>query len=320
MARKKIALIGAGMIGGTLAHLAAMRELGDIVLFDIVEGVPEGKALDIAEAGPVDDFDAKLKGTSDYADIAGADVCIVTAGVARKPGMSRDDLLGINLKVMKSVGEGIKQHAPGAFVICITNPLDAMVWALREFSGLPPHMVVGMAGVLDSARFRHFLAEEFNVSVEDVTAFVLGGHGDTMVPVVGYSTVAGIPIPDLVKMGWTTQDKIDAIVKRTRGGGGEIVALLKTGSAYYAPATAGIAMAESYLKDHKRVLPCAAYVNGSYGIKDLYVGVPTVIGAKGIERIVELELTAEEKAALNKSADAVKGLIEACKKLEPKLA
>jgi malate dehydrogenase len=246
MARKKIALIGAGMIGGTLAHLAAMRELGDIVLFDIVDGVPQGKALDIAQAGPVDDFDAKLKGTSDYADIAGADVCIVTAGVPRKPGMSRDDLLGINLKVMKAVGEGIKKHAPGAFVICITNPLDAMVWALREFSGLPHNMVVGMAGVLDSARFRHFLAEEFNVSVEDVTAFVLGGHGDTMVPIVEYSTVAGIPIPDLIKMGWTTQEKIDEIVKRTRGGGGEIVALLKTGSAFYAPATSAIAKAESF--------------------------------------------------------------------------
>ena len=255
MARKKIALIGAGMIGGTLAHLAAMRELGDIVLFDIAEGIPEGKALDIAQAGPVDDFDATLRGSSDYADIAGADVCIVTAGVARKPGMSRDDLIGINLKVMKSVGEGIRAHAPNAFVICITNPLDAMVWALREFSGLPHHMVVGMAGVLDSARFRHFLAEEFNVSVEDVTAFVLGGHGDTMVPVVGYSTVAGIPIPDLIKMGWSSKEKIDAIVKRTRGGGGEIVALLKTGSAYYAPATSAIAMAESFLKDKKRVLP-----------------------------------------------------------------
>ena len=245
MARKKIALIGAGMIGGTLAHLAAMRELGDIVLFDIAEGIPEGKALDISQAGPVDDFDAKLKGSSDYADIAGADVCIVTAGIARKPGMSRDDLLGINLKVMKAVGEGIRQHAPNSFVICITNPLDAMVWALREFSQLPHNMVVGMAGVLDSARFRHFLAEEFGVSVEDVTAFVLGGHGDTMVPVVGYSTVAGIPIPDLVKMGWSSQDKIDAIVERTRKGGGEIVALLGTGSAFYAPAASGIEMADA---------------------------------------------------------------------------
>jgi len=320
MARKKIALIGAGMIGGTLAHLAAMRELGDIVLFDVVEGVPEGKALDISQAGPVDDFDAGIKGTTDYADIAGADVCIVTAGIARKPGMSRDDLLGINLKVMKAVGEGIRTHAPNAFVICITNPLDAMVWALREFSGLPHHMVVGMAGVLDSARFRTFLAQEFNVSVEDVTAFVLGGHGDTMVPVVQYSTVAGIPIPDLVKMGWTSQDRIDAIVKRTRGGGGEIVALLKTGSAYYAPATSAIAMAESFLKDKKRVLPCAAHLTGQYGVNDLYVGVPCVIGAGGVERIVEIELDAQARDNFNVSVDAVKELLEACKQIDNSLA
>jgi malate dehydrogenase len=320
MARKKIALIGAGMIGGTLAHLAAMRELGDIVLFDIVEGVPEGKALDIAQAGPIDDFDAKLKGTSDYADIGGADVCIVTAGVPRKPGMSRDDLLGINLKVMKAVGEGLRQHAPGAFVICITNPLDAMVWALREFSGLPHNMVVGMAGVLDSARFRHFLAEEFGVSVEDVTAFVLGGHGDTMVPVVEYSTVAGIPIPDLIKMGWTTQDKVDAIVKRTRGGGGEIVALLKTGSAFYAPATSAIAMAESFLKDKKRVLPCAAHLTGQYGVNDLYVGVPCVLGAGGVERVIEIELNAQARENFDASVDAVKELLEACKQIDESLA
>jgi malate dehydrogenase len=320
MARRKIALIGAGMIGGTLAHLAAMRELGDIVLFDIVDGVPQGKALDIAEAGPVDDFDAKLKGSSDYADIAGADVCIVTAGIPRKPGMSRDDLLGINLKVMKAVGEGIKSHAPNAFVICITNPLDAMVWALREFSGLPHNMVVGMAGVLDSARFRHFLAEEFNVSVEDVTAFVLGGHGDSMVPVVEYSTVAGIPIPDLIKMGWTTQEKIDAIVKRTRGGGGEIVALLKTGSAFYAPATSAIAMAEAFLKDKKRVLPCAAHLTGQYGVDDLYVGVPCVLGAGGVERIVEIALNDEAKANFQASVDAVKELLVACKQIDGSLA
>ena len=320
MARKKIALIGSGMIGGTLAHLAAMRELGDVVLFDIVEGIPEGKALDIAQAGPVDGFDAKLKGTSDYADIAGADVCIVTAGVPRKPGMSRDDLLGINLKVMKSVGEGIRQHAPNSFVICITNPLDAMVWALREFSGQPHNMVVGMAGVLDSARFRHFLAEEFAVSVEDVTAFVLGGHGDTMVPVVEYSTVAGIPIPDLIKMGWSTQEKIDAIVKRTRGGGGEIVALLKTGSAYYAPATSAIAMAESYLKDKKRVLPCAAHLTGQYGVDDLYVGVPCVLGAGGVEKVVEIALNDEAKKNFQVSVDAVKELLEACKQIDGSLA
>jgi malate dehydrogenase len=319
MARRKIALIGAGMIGGTLAHLAAMRELGDIVLFDVVEGVPEGKALDIAQAGPVDDFDAKLKGTSDYADIAGADVCIVTAGVPRKPGMSRDDLLGINLKVMKAVGAGIKQHAPNSFVICITNPLDAMVWALREFSGLPHHMVVGMAGVLDSARFRHFLAEEFGVSVEDVTAFVLGGHGDTMVPIVEYSTVAGIPIPDLVKMGWTTQERVDAIVQRTRGGGGEIVALLKTGSAFYAPATAAIAMAESFLRDKKRVLPCAAHLTGQYGVDDLYVGVPIVIGAGGVEKIVEIALDSAAKANFQVSVEAVKELLAACREIDGSL-
>src|SRR5690349_5563033 len=320
MARKKIALIGAGMIGGTLAHLAAMRQLGDIVLFDIAEGTPQGKALDIAQAAPVDGYDVTLKGSNDYADIAGADVCIVTACIARKPGMSRDDLLGINLKVMKAVGEGIRTHAPNAFVICITNPLDAMVWALREFSQLPHHMVVGMAGVLDSARFRHFLADEFKVSVEDVTAFVLGGHGDTMVPVVGYSTVAGIPIPDLIKMGWSTQERIDEIVKRTRGGGGEIVALLKTGSAYYAPATSAIAMAESFLKDKKRVLPCAAHLTGQYGVDDLYVGVPCVLGAGGVEKIVEIELDDAARENFNVSVDAVKELLEACKQIDNSLA
>ena len=320
MARRKIALIGAGMIGGTLAHLAAMREMGDIVLFDIAEGIPQGKALDIAQAGPVDGFDATLKGTSDYADIAGADVCIVTAGVPRKPGMSRDDLLGINLKVMKAVGEGIKAHAPDSFVICITNPLDAMVWALREYSQQQHSKVVGMAGVLDSARFRHFLAEEFQVSVEDVTAFVLGGHGDSMVPVVEYSTVAGIPIPDLIKMGWSTQERIDAIVKRTRGGGGEIVALLKTGSAYYAPATSAIAMAESYLKDKKRVLPCAAHLTGQYGVKDLYVGVPCVIGAGGVERVVEIALNDEAATNFQASVDAVEELLDACRAIDGALA
>ena len=320
MARRKIALIGAGMIGGTLAHLAAKREMGDIVLFDIAEGIPQGKALDIAQAGPVDGFDATLKGTSDYADIAGADVCIVTAGVPRKPGMSRDDLLGINLKVMKAVGEGIKAHAPDSFVICITNPLDAMVWALREYSQQPHSKVVGMAGVLDSARFRHFLAEEFQVSVEDVTAFVLGGHGDSMVPVVEYSTVAGIPIPDLIKMGWSTQERIDAIVKRTRGGGGEIVALLKTGSAYYAPATSAIAMAESYLKDKKRVLPCAAHLTGQYGVKDLYVGVPCVIGAGGVERVVEIALNDEAATNFQASVDAVEELLDACRAIDGALA
>ena len=319
MARKKIALIGGGQIGGTLAHLVALKELGDVVMFDIAEGLPQGKTLDLSQAAPIDGFNAKLKGTNDYADIKGADVVIVTAGVPRKPGMSRDDLIGINLKVMAAVGEGIKANAPNAFVICITNPLDAMVWALRQFSGLPHHMIVGMAGVLDSARFRHFLADELNVSVEDVSAFVLGGHGDTMVPMPRFSTVAGIALPELVKMGWIKQERLDQIVQRTRDGGAEIVGLLKTGSAYYAPATAGVAMAESYLKDQKRILPCATYVDGAYGIKDLYVGLPVVIGEKGVERVVELELTAEEKAGLHKSADAVKGLIDACKKLEPKL-
>jgi len=320
MARNKIALIGAGNIGGTLAHLAAQKELGDVVLFDVVEGVPQGKALDLAQCGPVEGYDVALKGSNDYADIAGADVCIVTAGVARKPGMSRDDLLGINLKVMKAVGEGIRAHAPNAFVICITNPLDAMVWALREFSGLPHNMVCGMAGVLDSARFRTFLAMEFGVSVQDVTAFVLGGHGDTMVPIVEYSTVAGIPIPDLVKMGWSTQEKIDEIVKRTRGGGGEIVALLGTGSAFYAPAASGIEMAEAYLKDKKRLLPCAVHLSGQYGVDDLYVGVPCIIGAGGVEKIVEIELNDEARANFQVSVDAVKELLVACKGIDGSLA
>ncbi|MEF3048542.1 malate dehydrogenase [Pseudotabrizicola sp. L79] len=320
MARPKIALIGAGQIGGTLAHLAAIKELGDIVVFDIAEGTPQGKALDLAQCGPVEGFDANLKGTNSYADIAGADVCIVTAGVPRKPGMSRDDLLGINLKVMKSVGEGIKAHAPNAFVICITNPLDAMVWALQQFSGLPAEKVVGMAGVLDAARFRHFLSVEFNVSMRDVTAFVLGGHGDTMVPLTRYSTVAGIPLPDLVEMGWTTQEKLDGIVQRTRDGGAEIVGLLKTGSAYYAPATSAIEMAEAYLKDQKRLLPCAAFVKGAYGLDGMYVGVPTIIGAGGIEKVVNIKLNADEQAMMDKSIDAVKGLVAACKTIDPSLA
>ncbi|PTW49609.1 MULTISPECIES: malate dehydrogenase [Rhodovulum] len=320
MARPKIALIGAGQIGGTLAHLAAIKELGDVVLFDIADGVPQGKALDIAESGPSEGFDAALKGTTDYADIAGADVCIVTAGVPRKPGMSRDDLLGINLKVMKSVGEGIRDNAPNAFVICITNPLDAMVWALQQYSGLPAEKVVGMAGVLDSARFRHFLSLEFNVSMKDVTAFVLGGHGDTMVPLTRYSTVGGVPLPDLVQMGWTTQDKLDAIVQRTRDGGAEIVGLLKTGSAYYAPATSAIEMAEAYLKDQKRLLPCAAWVDGALGLKGLYVGVPTVIGAGGIERVVDIKLDKPEQEMFDKSVDAVRGLVEACKAIDDSLA
>ncbi|MFL9826168.1 malate dehydrogenase [Rhodoplanes sp. SY1] len=320
MARHKIALIGAGQIGGTLAHLVGLKELGDVVMFDIAEGIPQGKALDIAESSPVDGFDARYAGTNSYEAIEGASVCIVTAGVPRKPGMSRDDLLGINLKVMEQVGSGIRKYAPNAFVICITNPLDAMVWALQKYSGLPKTMVVGMAGVLDSARFRYFLADEFNVSVEDVTAFVLGGHGDTMVPLAKYSTVAGIPLPDLVKMGWTTQARLDAIIDRTRNGGAEIVNLLKTGSAFYAPAASAIAMAESYLRDKKRVLPCAVHLAGEYGLKDTYVGVPVVIGSKGVERIVEIELAGGDRAAFDKSADAVKGLIEACKKIAPDLA
>ena len=319
MARNKIALIGSGMIGGTLAHLASLKELGDVVLFDIAEGTPQGKALDIAQSGPVEGFDVKLKGVNDYSGIEGADVCIVTAGVPRKPGMSRDDLLGINLKVMEAVGAGIKQYAPNAFVICITNPLDAMVWALRKFSGLPKERVVGMAGVLDSGRFRHFIAEEFNVSVRDVTAFVLGGHGDTMVPLTRYSTVAGIPLTDLVKMGWCTAERLEEIVQRTRDGGAEIVGLLKTGSAYYAPAASAIEMAESFLKDKKRVLPCAAALTGQYGQNDLYVGVPCIIGAGGVERVIEIELDAGEKAQFEKSVGSVKGLMEACQGIAPSL-
>jgi malate dehydrogenase len=319
MARAKIALIGAGMIGGTLAHIAAREELGDILLFDIAEGTPQGKALDIAEASAVFGKDITLKGVNDYADIAGADVCIVTAGVPRKPGMSRDDLLGINLKVMKAVGEGIKAHAPNAFVICITNPLDAMVWALQQFSGLPKEKVIGMAGVLDSARFAYFLAEATGVSVEDIHAWTLGGHGDDMVPMVRHSTVGGLPLPELVKQGWLTQEKLDAIVDRTRKGGGEIVALLKTGSAFYAPAESAIAMATSYLKDKKRVLPCATFLTGQYGLEGLYVGVPVVIGAGGAEKIVEFETNDAEKAMFAKSVESVKGLMEACKGIDPSL-
>ena len=320
MARNKIALIGAGNIGGTLALLAGLKQLGDVVLFDVVEGMPQGKALDIAEASPVERFDANVTGANDYAALQGADVVIVTAGIARKPGMSRDDLLGINLKVMRSVGEGIAQYAPDAFVICITNPLDAMVWALREITGLPHNKVVGMAGVLDSARFRHFLADEFDVSVEDVTAFVLGGHGDTMVPLTRYSTIGGIPLPDLVEMGWTSQDKIDAIVQRTRDGGAEVVSLLKTGSAFYAPAAAAIQMADAYLKDKRRLLPCAAHLSGEYGIDDLYVGVPVIIGANGVEKVVEINLQGEEKEGFDSSVDAVRGLVDACKQIDTSLA
>ncbi len=319
MARNKIALIGAGQIGGTLAHLIGLKQLGDVILFDIAEGMAQGKALDIIESSPVSRFDAQLSGTSAYSDLAGADVVIVTAGVPRKPGMSRDDLLGINLKIVRQVGEGIATYAPDAFVICITNPLDAMVWALQKASGLPTQRVVGMAGVLDSARFRYFLAEELGVSVEDVSAFVLGGHGDTMVPLVRYSTVAGIPLPDLVKMGHLKSSRLDAIVQRTRDGGAEVVGLLKTGSAFYAPAASAIEMAEAYLKDKRRVLPAAASLNGAYGIDDLYVGVPVVIGASGVERIFEIDLHEEERKAFDTSVQAVRDLIAACVAIDPAL-
>jgi malate dehydrogenase len=315
MARNKIALIGAGQIGGTLALLAGVKELGDVVLVDVVEGVPQGKALDIVQGSAIEGYDAVIGGSNDYADIEGADVVIVTAGIPRKPGMSRDDLIGVNAGIVKTVGAAIKKHCAQAFVITITNPLDVMVWVMREACGLPPQRVVGMAGILDSARFRYFLAQEFGVSVEDVTAFVLGGHGDTMVPLVRYSTVAGIPLPDLVKMGWTTQERLDKIVQRTRDGGGEIVGLLKTGSAFYAPASSAIQMAEAYLRDKKRVLPCAAWLDGQYGVKDLYVGVPVVIGAGGVERIVEISLDTDEKAAFDKSVGAVRELIDVVKQM-----
>ncbi|MBN2753107.1 MAG: malate dehydrogenase [Rhodospirillaceae bacterium] len=311
MARKKIALVGSGNIGGTLAHLIGLKELADVVLFDIADGIPQGKALDLAESTPIEGVDASYTGGSDYSVIKDADVVIVTAGVPRKPGMSRDDLIGINAKVMSAVGEGIKTYCPNAFVICITNPLDAMVWVLQQKSGVPENRIVGMAGVLDSARFRYFLSQEFDVSTEDVTAFVLGGHGDTMVPLVRYSTVAGIPVPDLIKMGWSTAEKIESIVQRTRDGGAEIVGLLKTGSAFYAPAAAAVAMAESFLKDKKRVFPCAAHLSGQYGVKDMFIGVPVVIGAGGVERVVEIELNADEQAMFAKSVTAVEGLCKA---------
>ncbi|GAB5458089.1 MAG: malate dehydrogenase [Henriciella sp.] len=320
MARKKIALIGSGMIGGTLAHIAAREELGDVVLFDIAEGLPQGKALDLCESTPVFNASVELKGANAYEDIAGADVCIVTAGVPRKPGMSRDDLLGINLKVMKAVGEGIKNNCPNAFVICITNPLDAMVWALQQFSGLPSNKVVGMAGVLDSSRFAYFLSEATGVSVADIHAWTLAGHGDSMVPMVRHSTVGGLPLPQLVAQGWITQEKLDAIVDRTRKGGGEIVALLKTGSAYYAPAESAISMAAAYLKDQKRVLPSAAWCDGEYGLDGMYVGVPTLIGAGGAEKVVEFDFNAEEKAMFETSVAAVKGLVDTCKGIDPTLA
>ncbi len=319
MKRNKIALIGGGQIGGTLAHLAGLKELGDVVIFDIVKGIPQGKALDLAEAAPVSSYNVDLKGSNNYSAIKDSDVVIVTAGVPRKPGMSRDDLLSINLKVMSDVGAGIKKYCPKAFVICITNPLDAMVWALQKFSGVKPNMIVGMAGVLDSARFRYFLSQEFNVSVEDVTAFVLGGHGDSMVPLERYSTVSGIPLPDLVKMGWTTQERLKEIIQRTRDGGAEIVGLLKTGSAFYAPAASAIEMVDSYLKDKKRVLPCAAHLSGEYKIKDMYVGVPVVIGKKGVEKILEISLNSRETKMFKDSIASVKSLMRACSKIDKRL-
>ena len=319
MKRNKIALIGGGQIGGTLAHLAGLKELGDVVIFDIVKGIPQGKALDLAEAAPVSSYNVDLKGSNNYSAIKDSDVVIVTAGVPRKPGMSRDDLLSINLKVMSDVGAGIKKYCPKAFVICITNPLDAMVWALQKFSGVKPNMIVGMAGVLDSARFRYFLSQEFNVSVEDVTAFVLGGHGDSMVPLERYSTVSGIPLPDLVKMGWTTHERLKEIIQRTRDGGAEIVGLLKTGSAFYAPAASAIEMADSYLKDKKRVLPCAAHLSGEYKIKDMYVGVPVVIGKKGVEKILEISLNSKETKMFKDSIASVKSLMRACSKIDKRL-
>ncbi len=320
MARNRIALIGAGQIGGTIAHLAGIRELGEVVLFDVVDGIPQGKALDLSQAAPVEGYSPTFKGANEYAEIKDADVVIVTAGVPRKPGMSRDDLLEINLKVMEQVGAGLRKYAPEAFVICVTNPLDAMVWALQKTSGLPRNKVVGMAGILDAARFRYFLSEEFDVSPEDITAMVLGGHGDTMVPLIRYSTVAGIPLPDLVRLRWITQRRLDEIVQRTRDGGAEIVGLLKTGSAYYAPAAAALEMAESYLKNKKRVLPCAAYLNGEYGVKGLYAGVPVVISAKGVERVIELELTSAEQDAFMQSVASVKSLVELCQRIAPGLA
>ncbi len=315
MARRKIALVGAGQIGGTLALLAGLKALGDVVLIDIPQtgGMPAGKALDISQSTPISGVGATYTGSTSYSALRGADVVIVTAGVPRKPGMSRDDLIGINAGVIDTVGRAIKRHCPGAFVIVITNPLDAMVWVMKEVTGLPASRVVGMAGVLDSARFRTFLAEEFQVSVEDVSAFVLGGHGDTMVPLPRYSTVAGIPVTDLIKMGWITRKRLGEIVQRTRDGGAEIVGLLKTGSAFYAPAASAIEMAEAYLKDEKRVLPCAAYLSGEYGVRGLYIGVPVVIGAGGVERIVEIQLSASEKKAFDRSVAAVRGLVKATK-------
>jgi malate dehydrogenase len=303
--RKKIALIGGGNIGGVMAEQAAYRELGDVVIFDVVEGLPQGKALDMAEGAPLVGSDARITGANDYADIAGADIVIITAGLARKPGMSRDDLLATNLKIMKSVAEGVRDHAPDAYVIVVSNPLDAMVYTFKQVSGFPKNRVVGMAGILDSTRFRSFVAWELGVSVEDVTALVLGGHGDTMVPLVRYCTVAGIPIQQLIP-----QDRIDAIVERTKGAGGEVVALLKTGSAFVSPALSALEMAEAILKDKKRVVACACLCEGEYGVDGLYVGVPCVLGAGGVERIIEAELDESERKAFDASVEHVRALVD----------
>jgi malate dehydrogenase len=313
--RKKIALIGAGNIGGTLAHLISLKELGDVSLIDVAEGIPQGKALDLAQSSSIELFNVKIQGSTSYKAMKDADVVIVTAGFARSPGMTRDDLVEKNSSIIQQVGNEIKKNCPKSFVICITNPLDAMVSILQKSAGLNTNMCVGMAGVLDSARLQYFLAEEFGVSIQDVNAFVLGGHGDTMVPLIRYSTVSGIPVPELVKLKWSTQKKVNAIIKRTRDGGGEIGRLMKTSSAFYAPASSAIAMAESYLKDNKRVLPCAAYLKGEYGVKGLYVGVPVIIGCKGVEKIIEFKLSSLEKKQFKKSVAAVRNLTSLASKL-----
>ena len=318
--RKKISLIGAGQIGGTLAHLIALKELADVVLFDVAEGIAKGKALDIAQSSSVDGFNVSIKGTNNYEDTKNSDVIIITAGVPRKPGMTRDDLLGINLKIIKQVAEGIKNTSPNAFVICITNPLDVIVMALQKYSGLPKNMVVGMAGILDTSRFKYFLSQELNVPVNKINSLVLGGHGDTMVSMLNHTTVDGKPVLDLVKEGKLKKDKLDSIVVRTKNGGAEIVKLLEKGSAFYAPAASGVEMAESYLKNLKKQLPCAAYLNGQYGVQDLYAGVPVIIGDKGIEKVVEIDLSGEEKTNFDHSIGAVKELFEAAKKIDNSLA
>ena len=317
--KKKITLIGAGQIGGTLAHLIALKSLADVVLFDVAEGLAKGKALDISQSSPVEGFNINLKGTSDYNDTKNSDVIIITAGVPRKPGMSRDDLLGINLKIIKQVAEGIKKTSPNAFVICITNPLDVIVMALQIYSGLPKNKVVGMAGILDSSRFIYFLSEKLKVDVKKIKSFVLGGHGDTMVAMLNHTEVNGEPIKNLIKAGKLSQDDLNKIVERTKKGGAEIVKHLEKGSAYYAPAAAGIQMAESYLNDLKKEMPCAAYLEGQYGVKNIYAGVPVIIGKNGVEKVIEINLSKEEKDQFNKSVKAVQELFEAAKKIDNSL-